>query len=105
MKNKMEDIYNMKRIFAMILILTIFVLVLSSCNMSCGFGSYTFKHLHCISYGENVCLNISKWHDNSTGIEVKAHDGTSYFFSEGTYILIENQNKCPFCSPLYNGGY
>lgn len=89
----------MKRLLALIIILTIFVIVLSSCNMSCGPGNYTFNHLHYITYNNEGCLDVLNWHESSSGagIEVKTHDGTSYFFSEGTYILIENKNFCPFC--------
>lgn len=78
-----------------LLVVLLSLLALSGCgsNMDWGFGSYTFTKVHCVQ--ENKCVEIETWFDNERGIEVKTKDGSLYF-SEGTYILIED--KCPFCS-------
>lgn len=80
----------------MCLFLTIFLLLItvSACgNESWGFGNYTFKHIHCTT--TNECYTIIKWHDNEMGIEVLTEEYGSMYFSEGTYILLED--KCPVC--------
>lgn len=89
----------MKKIFILTIIC---VLILSFCscgNMGVGPGNYNFEHVHISTFGgENNCYNLKKWYDNESGIEVQTTDGTSFYFSEGTYILVENENKCPFCN-------
>lgn len=68
-------------------------LSLTSCNMSVGWGNLSYTKVHCTV--NNVCYKIDSWYDNDMGIEVKTKDYGSMYFSEGTYILIED--KCPIC--------
>lgn len=71
---------------------------ISGCNMSCGLGNYTFNYVHILK--NDLCFEITKWYENSTGIEVSTPYG-SMFFSEGTYILLEGPDGyCPICRLL-----
>ena len=89
----------MKKRFAIILAITIIfafcATVFTSCNVSSGIGSLTFKKIHICLEGVNKCINIEKWYNNDVGIEVYSKGYGALFFSEGTYILIEN--RCPIC--------
>ena len=89
----------MKKIISIILFLTIlfvFCAMASSCNVSVGPGSYSFKKVHICAGGVNKCIEISKWHDNEVGVEVYSETYGALFFSEGTYILVGD--KCPICN-------
>ena len=66
-----------------------------SCNYSVGPGKFTFRKVHICLEGVNRCIEIDKWHNDDVGIEVQSKQYGAIFFSEGTYILIEN--KCPIC--------
>ena len=88
----------MKKIICLVLFVILTVAILCSCNEGIGIGSLTFRHLHYNTYWQCGCINIQKWYNNENGIEVKTTDGTAMFFSEGTYILVEDQSKCPFCN-------
>ena len=89
----------MKRIVCIILsFVTLFLClsIFSSCgNKALGFdfGNFTFNKIHCVQ--EHKCLTIEKWHENDRGIEVVTKEAGSMFFSEGTYVLIED--RCPYC--------
>ena len=87
----------MKRLICLAILLIIMVALLCSCNQSIGIGNLSFEHLYYNIYGNGGCLDVKSWHNNETGIEVKATDGTSFYFSEGTYILVESKATCPFC--------
>ena len=87
----------MKRFMALIMLFTLMVVVMCSCNQGCGIGSLNFKHLHYNTYDQSNCVDIDKWYDNESGIEVHTTDGVAMFFSEGTYILVESNKNCPFC--------
>lgn len=85
----------MKRI---VVILAISIMALTGCgNENWGFGNYTFRHVH-ISDGVNgYCANVNSWHDNERGIELHTEEFDSIYCSEGSYILFEDQEGCPFC--------
>ena len=86
----------MKKLIALTLAICI-MLVLAGCNMALGLGNFEFKGIHVCDHSGNCCdLPLAKWHDNAEGIEVKTTNGDSFFCSEGTYILYENE--CPICS-------
>jgi hypothetical protein len=88
----------MKKIFALILAL---VLCLSLCacgNENWGIGNYTFTHVHFSDGVEGKCATVSSWHDNELGCEVHTKEYGSIYLSEGTYFLIENEAKCPYCT-------
>jgi hypothetical protein len=85
----------MKRFLGIILVLILIVALFTGCNVSMGLGSYEYNKVHVDTYHYSGCLEVDKWYDNSTGLEIKTEDGQSMFFSEGTYILIEDE--CPFC--------
>ena len=88
----------MKKIFAILLIILL-ILTLASCgNMSFGFGTYSFEHIHIFTYNEGHCFNIEEWHDCETGIEIKTKESGSLYASEGTYILFGSESDCPFCN-------
>lgn len=87
-----------KPIVALILLAVIVVLLttLSGCgNMSLGFGNFEYNKIHVDTYHYSGCFNVEKWYENNNGIEVNTKEADSMFFSEGTYILLEDD--CPFC--------
>jgi hypothetical protein len=90
----------MKKIFALVLTL---VLCLSLCacgNESWGVGNYNFTHVHFFDGVEGKCATVSSWHDNELGCEVYTKEYGSIYLSEGTYLLIEDGAKCPYCSEV-----
>ena len=87
----------MKKIKTLILSLLVLVALTGCGNMSLGLGNYTFTHVH--NLHTNECYEIVKWHDNEMGIEVKTKEYGTLYFSEGSYILVENE--CPICSKGY----
>lgn len=64
-------------------------------NMSLGIGNYEYNKIYVDTYHYSGCLEVDKWYDNATGVEVKLDNGQAIFLSEGTYSLIEDE--CPFC--------
>ena len=80
----------------LLLLLTVALstLTLSACNMDMGWGNYHFTKIHYVP--TNECFAIISWHDNEMGVEVKTEDYGTLYFSEGTYVMIED--KCPFCA-------
>lgn len=85
----------MKRLIAVIALVLVMVLCFCGCNMSIGLGSYEFNKVHVDTYHFSGCLDVDKWYENGTGIEVKLEGGENIFLSEGMYTLIEDD--CPFC--------
>ena len=89
----------MKKVVSLVLAVIMFVSVIcifTSCgNMSIGLGNFTFTKIHIMSRVEEKCIELEKWYEGSNGIEVKSKDGHSFFFSEGTYILVGDY--CPIC--------
>lgn len=85
----------MKKFIAILLLLVLVVTCFCGCNVSFGLGTYEYNRIHIDTYHYSGCLEIDKWYDNSTGVEVKTESGESLFLSEGTYILVEED--CPFC--------
>ena len=79
--------------FNVILSLIMVVLMTTACNQSLGLGNFNYEKIHC--FKTNECYTIIKWYDDSTGVEVKTEEYGSIFFSEGTYILVEE--TCPIC--------
>ena len=81
---------------AVCFVLIAVMLLLGSCNMGIGLGSYTFTKVHiCLPGGVNKCIPIEKWYDDDMGIEVYSEEYGALYLSEGTYILVES--KCPIC--------
>lgn len=85
----------MRKILCLILIVICFIFSVG-CNMSLGIGNYNFTKVHFSVGNSDGCEEISSWHDNELGCEVKLKSGNSLYLSEGTYILIEGE--CPICS-------
>ena len=86
----------MKKIIASVLLFVVFICILTGCgNMSVGLGNFTFKKIHVDTYHYSGCFTVEKWHDNSSGIEVKTREVGSMYLAEGMYMLIEDE--CPFC--------
>lgn len=86
----------MKKLIAIFVVMVLLLALCSCGNESYGLGNFSFKKVHVSTYdGKSACLTVEKWHDNSTGIEVKTKEKGSLFLSEGTYILCED--KCPIC--------
>ena len=77
------------------MLVTLLAMTLTGCNQSMGFGNYHFQKIHIDTPNYSGCFTIEKWHDNETGIEVKTEEAGSMYFSEGMYVLIEDE--CPFC--------
>lgn len=87
----------MKKLLSILLVLLLLIVtIFSGCNVSYGIGSYEYNKIHVATHGYSGCIDIDKWYDTSTGLEVKTEDGQSMFFSEGTYILVEDD--CPMCN-------
>ena len=87
----------MKRKMLVVLVAIMVVLSLVGCgNMSMGFGNYEYKKIHVDTHHHSRCFTIEKWYDSATGIEVKTEEAGFMCFSEGQYILIEDD--CPFCT-------
>lgn len=89
----------MKKIIAMIMVVTMLVMIMAGCgNMSMGFGNFTYEKVHVDTYHYSGCFTVEKWYDNSNGIEVKTKEVGSLYLAEGTYILLEGDEECPFCA-------
>ena len=90
----------MKKVIAFVLIL-IMVLALSACgNRSIGFGNYSFKHVHFTDAVGGHCATVEKWYEceGSIGIEMKTTEYGAIWCSEGTYIMFESGERCPYCN-------
>ena len=89
----------MKKVIALVLVL-IMVLTLSACgNMNYGFGNYSFKHAHFTDAVGGHCATVEKWYERgSRGIEIKTKEYGTIWCSEGTYIIFESGEKCPYCN-------
>lgn len=86
----MKKIIKISIVCLIVIMITIFM---TGCgNMSFSLGNYNFTKVHIIG---NHCEEISEWHDNELGCEVRMTHGGSIHLSEGTYILIED--RCPIC--------
>ena len=95
MKNKTN---NMKTIILICISIIILMITLTNCgNQGIGYGNFDFKHIHIGDGDTGYCATVTKWYEDSTGIEVVTKEYGAIFCSEGTYILFEN-NKCPFCN-------
>lgn len=73
----------------------VLAITLSGCNMSLGVGNFNFRKIHVDTHNYSGCFTIEKWHDNTSGIEVKTKEVGSMYLAEGMYVLIEDE--CPFC--------
>ena len=80
-------------------ILTVLFVIILIVLCSCGNRNYldlehdTYNYIHCIETGK--CYKITSWKNNEIGIKVVTEKYGNMYFSEGTYILIEND--CPVC--------
>ena len=85
----------MKKLILSILLLCVSVVVLASCGNKrlFDFENDTYNYIHCIADGK--CYKLKSWKNNDVGIKVVTENYGAMFFSEGTYILIENH--CPIC--------
>ena len=90
----------MKKII-LICVLAVFLLLCSCGNMQI-IGEYKYTHIYVETYKtKGRCFGVERWTDNeSGGIEVLTEDHGSMFLSEGTYILISDKDKCPFCGEV-----
>lgn len=87
----------MKKIIAFMSAIMLCATLTGCGNMGLGLGAFTFEHLHFTDELTAGCATITKWYDNERGIEVKTEEYGSMYLSEGSYILIGNENNCPFC--------
>lgn len=86
------------KIIILTVVIAILAILLCGCgNMSMGPGNYTFKHVHFSDAVEGHCATVEKWYDNETGIEVVTTEYGSLYLSEGSYNLLTDGNKCPYC--------
>ena len=92
----------MKKIFAIMLAIVMMLSLCACGNMSLGWGNFNFTHIHFSDACESHCATITKWYDNERGIEVVTEEYGSMFLSEGSYILIESGDKCPYCASASN---
>lgn len=72
-------------------------IALAGCNSN-ELASGRFRGIHVIGVGEGAQSDfpIEYWRYNTTGIETWI-DGVRCWFSEGTYVLITDPDKCPIC--------
>lgn len=87
----------MKKIIAIMSAVMLCATLTGCGNMGLGLGNFTFEHLHFTDKLNAECATITKWYDNENGIEVKTEEFGSMYLSEGSYILIGDENDCPFC--------
>lgn len=87
----------MKKIIVTICAIVVLVLGLCGCNAAVGVGNLSFKKVHVDTYHYSGCFSVKKWHENDMGVEVKTTEAGSMFLSEGTYIMLDGDNGCPFC--------
>lgn len=84
-----------KSLICGMLVFILIIVLLTGCgNMSMGFGNFEFNKIHIDTHQYSGCIEIDKWYENQTGIEVATSEG-NYYFSEGTYFLVED--VCPIC--------
>ena len=79
-----------------LMLIAVMVAIFVGCNVSPGMGSLEFNKVHVDTYHYSGCLEVDKWYETDTGVEIKTKNGESIYLSEGTYIMVED--KCPFCS-------
>lgn len=87
----------MKKLFALLLALLLCLSLAACGNMSLGLGNFEFDKVHITTYDYSGCVEVDKWYNNETGIEIKTPDGSLYL-SEGSYILVED--NCPVCDKV-----
>lgn len=82
-----------------VIVIAIMACTLTSCgNMDVvGIGNFNFEHIHFTDMTEGHCATVLSWIDNDNGIEVKTQEYGSVFLSEGSYILFESGERCPYC--------
>ena len=89
----------MKKKIAIFVLVALMTCGLCACgNENWGFGNYTFNHVHFNDGVTGVCAEVDSWHDNDLGCEVHTKEFGTLYLSEGSYILVEQGYKCPFCS-------
>lgn len=85
-----------KKIIAMIMTTAMVTTMLTGCgNKSFGYGNFNYEKIHVDTYHNSECFTVEKWYENDAGVEVLTKENGSMFFSEGTYMMVENE--CPFC--------
>ena len=89
----------MKKVDVLVLLLIV-VLALAACgNRGYGFGNFSFEHVHITDAVGGHCATIGKWYESDgTGIEMKTKEYGAVWCSEGTYILFESGERCPYCN-------
>ena len=78
-----------------LMLIAVMVAIFVGCNVSPGMGSFEFNKVHVDTYHYSGCLEVDKWYETDTGVEIKTKNGESIYLSEGTYMMIEDE--CPFC--------
>lgn len=88
----------MRKIIAIAVCVILLCVCLVGCgNENWGFGNYNWTHIHFTDAVSGHCATITSWHNNETGIEVHTEECGSVFLSEGSYILFDTAEHCPFC--------
>lgn len=88
----------MRKIIAIVVCVILLCVCLVGCgNENWGFGNYNWTHIHFTDAVSSHCATIASWHNNETGIEVHTEECGSIFLSEGSYILFDTAEHCPFC--------
>ena len=89
----------MKKLVCLILMVIMMLFALSACgNKSLGFGNYSFKHAHFTDAVGGHCATVEKWYESEgSGIEMKTKEYGAIWCSEGTYIMFESGERCPYC--------
>ena len=87
-------------ILVLMMVLALMVLALPACgNRSLGFGNFSFKHIHFTDAVGGHCATVEKWYEcEGSGIEIKTTEYGAIWCSEGTYIMFESGERCPYCN-------
>ena len=85
-----------KKLICGMLVFILIIVLLTGCgNMSIVPSNCDFNKIHIDTHQFSGCIEITKHCCTVAGIEVSTTDG-NYFFSEGTYFLVED--VCPICN-------
>lgn len=84
----------MRKFVSMILIALFVVTMFVGC---CNRRSPVYEKVHVVTHDYSGCFTVEKWYDKLSGIEVLTKEYGTMYLPNGTYILIEKDDNCPFC--------
>ena len=87
----------MKKLLCILMIMLMIVSLCACGNENWGIGNYEYRHVHIGDGAVGYCAEVESWHDNEMGIELHTKEFGDMYCSEGTYLLFESGDSCPFC--------